>query len=445
MKVKLHKGQFEVATDTHRFKVICAGRRWGKSVLSRMIMLKWALENPGLYWIVSPTFQQGKDIHWLQGFKQELPREAVSKWNDSELSVTLINGAVIQLKSSENPDRLKGVKLRGLIVDEIAMMKNWNWIWKEALRPTLTDYQSPALFISTPRGYNHFFDLFELEKENNDFKSWQFTSYDNPYIPREEIDKARGESTEEYFAQEYLAEFKKFVGLVYNEFERGIHVRELKDFRPVYYIRGLDRGFRNPTAACLVAVDKDGVWYQTHEIYQAGLTNPQLARLLKDQREGLEIEYSTMDSAQASDIQDLSDLGEDFVPVEKESGESKENYVRYKVQKFAERLRVAENGRAGFYVHPRCTSTIEEFENYRWKEKTNRTFDDTNDPEQPEKANDHMMDALSDLNAMYLHTYEETIPDPTKGKIPGTFVTPITYLEQMEGESDFTKDTGYDW
>ena len=110
MKVKLHKAQYEVATDPHRFKVICAGRRWGKSVLSRLIVLKWAIEKPGLYWIVSPTFQQGKDIHWMQGFKQEIPPQLKPRWNDAELSVTLSNGSMIQLKSSENPDRLKGVK-----------------------------------------------------------------------------------------------------------------------------------------------------------------------------------------------------------------------------------------------------------------------------------------------------------------------------------------------
>lgn len=135
-------------------------------------MLKWATEKEGLYWIVAPTFQQGKDIHWLQGFKKEIPAKYVVKWNDSELSVDLwvidkngdkVGKSRIQIKSAENPDRLKGVKLHGLIVDEIATMRNWNWIWQEALRPTLTDYRSPAIFISTPKGYNHFYDLFNTK------------------------------------------------------------------------------------------------------------------------------------------------------------------------------------------------------------------------------------------------------------------------------------------
>jgi hypothetical protein len=310
--VKLTPPQLEIVKDSHRFKVVCAGRRFGKSVLARMIMLGWAKE-PGLYWIVSPTHQQGKDIHWLQGFRQEIPRKFVKKWSESPTpEVELNNGAIIQLKSSEDPDRLKGVKLKGLIVDEIAVMRNWQWIWEEALRPTLTDYSAPAVFISSPKGYNHFWDLYNKQDKDPQFKSFRFTSYDNPNIPREEIDSASVTLSPDYFAQEYLAEFKTYTGLVYKCFSREAHVKEIKDFVPVYYIRGLDRGFRNPTASCLIAVNKEDVWYQVDELYETGLTNPPLAERLKQMREGKDIEYSTMDSASASDIADLQTLGEDF-------------------------------------------------------------------------------------------------------------------------------------
>ncbi len=73
MKVKLNDWQYEVAQDTHRFKVICAGRRSGKSVLSRMWILKKALENTGTYWIVSPTYRQSKQIHWNE-IRKEIDR-----------------------------------------------------------------------------------------------------------------------------------------------------------------------------------------------------------------------------------------------------------------------------------------------------------------------------------------------------------------------------------
>lgn len=437
MQVSLHPAQYEIATDPHRFKVICAGRRFGKSVLARMIMLKWATSKEGLYWIVAPTFQQGKDIHWLQGFKKEIPSKYIIKWNDSELSVDIkvvengkqIGVSRIQIKSSENPDRLKGVKLRGLIVDEIATMRNWQWIWQEALRPTLTDFRAPAIFISTPKGYNHFYDLFNTKDES--YKSWQFTSYDNPHVPKEEIDEAKRTQTEDYFAQEYLAEFKKYTGLVYKDFSREM-VKELSDFKPVYWLRGIDRGFTNPTAVSYIQVDADDNWYMVDEIYQTRLTNTDLDKLLKekDQLWGIkEYELATMDSAQASDIMELQQLGNDLIPCKKESGESGVNYVAWKIQKLSERLKAKK-----LVIDPRCEKTIMEFEYYRYPE--NKT--DLNEKEAPEKANDHMMDSIGDLNSYYQHYYEVKT-DPFKDKIPGTYIKP----KDAEDNDNFYEDIDY--
>lgn len=372
---------------------------------------------------------------------KEIPNGWVKAKNEVELSLTLHNGSVIELKGAENPDALRGVKLRGLVIDEIASIRNWEWLWSEVLRPTLTDYGAPALFISTPKGFNHFYDLFQrgqnIEgKDDGNYKSWKFTSYDNPYISKGEIDNAKNELMEETFAQEYMADFRKFVGLVYKDFDRDIHVKDLPDFKAVYYIRGLDRGFRNPTAVPWIGVDKDGVWYQTQELYGAGWTNPELIKLLVQQRGAIVPEYSTMDSAQASDIADLASMGEDFVPVKKEAGELNKNYVEYKIQKFADRLKVKGDGRPGYFVHPRCENTIMEFETYRWKERNQSADQDLNLLNEPEKANDHMMDALGDLNVMYFHEYVEIKRKPWEGKIPGTYIPPAV----IEEESSWTTD-----
>jgi phage terminase large subunit len=378
---------------------------------------------------------------------KEVPSGWIKAKNEVELSLTLFNGSIIELKGAENPDALRGIKLRGLVIDEIASIRNWEWLWQEVLRPTLTDYGAPGLFISTPKGFNHFYELFQRGqgtegKTDISYKSWRFTSYDNPYISKEEIDNAQKELTEDTFAQEYMADFRKFVGLVYKEFNRETHVKELPDFRPVFYIRGLDRGFRNPTAVPWIGVDKDGVWYQTEEIYEAGLTNPPLAEKLRKMRGNVDPEYSTMDSAQASDIADLASLGEDFVPVKKESGEQNKNYVEFKIQKFAERLKVKADGRAGYYVHPRCVNTLKEFESYRWKERNQSESQDLNLLNEPEKANDHMMDALGDLNCMYLHEYIAIMKKPWEGKVPGTYVPPA---DETPEESNWTSDKVDDW
>lgn len=438
MKILLTNWQKSVAEDTHRFRIVCAGRRAGKSVLARMIVLKWVVERPGLYWIVSPTYKQSKQIHWNDLLK-EIPSNWIVKKNEVELSVHLQNGSVIQLKGAENPDNLRGVRLHGLVVDEIAAIRHWDWLWQEVLRPTLSDFESPALFISTPQGFNHFYTLFQKGVSDREYKSWQFTTRDNPYISKEEVNSAKDDLTEDAFHQEYLAEFRQYTGLVYKVFDRLTHVKEIEDFKPVYYIRGLDRGFRNPTAVPIVAVNKDDVWYQIDEIYQSQLTNPELYDKLQEisQLHGIEeYEYSTADSAQAGDIQELANLGEDFIPVEKVSKETNKNYVRYKIGKLTERIKSN-----GLYVHPRCENTIREFETYRWKEHKNQTIDK---PDEPEKMNDHALDATGDLNSMYEYYYKPSKKKPWDDKLPGTFVPPSPVVDSDEQENsimDASPDT----
>lgn len=432
IRVKLHPNQYEVATDPHRFKVMACGRRFGKSVLSRMIVLKWALEQEGVYWVVSPTYKMSKMIHWRE-FQKEIPAEVIRKKNEVELSIELINGSRIELKGAENPDALRGVKLRGLVVDEVASIRNFDWLWQEALRPTLTDYEAPALFIGSPKGFNHFYDLYMMGQQGGEYKSWKFSSYDNPYIPKGEIDQAKLELTEDTFMQEYMAEFRRFTGLVYKDFDREKHVKELLDFKPEFWIRGLDRGFRHPSAMPIIGVDKDDVWYQVDEIYEAGLTNPQLFNKIKDRCEGKTFELSTMDSAATSDLHDLSDMGIDFIPVKKESGETGINYVRFKIEKLTDRIRTG-----GYFIHPRCEKTIWEFENYKWKEK----LDEEGQSENPEKIYDDMVDAIGDLNVMYLHEYKER--DKIEARLAGTFVAPAIVFENDDDFTSTSSDTYWD-
>ena len=433
MKIHLSKWQTQVWNDTHRFKIIDAGRRSGKSVLAQLWTIHKASEEIGVYWIIAPTYRQAKQIHWI-GIQQLIPPAIISKKNEVELSITLVNGSIIELKGAENPDTLRGVKLRGLVLDEIAAVRNWDWLWSEVLRPTLTDYTAPGLFISSPKGFNHFYDLYQMGQSGGpDYKSWRFTSYDNPYIPSSEIDAAKEELTEDTFHQEYMADFRKYTGLVYKEFDRSIHVKEIPDFVPVYYIRGGDLGYRNPTAIPLIAVDKDGIWYQISEIYKRELTPIDLAPLLKQQRGGKELEYSIIDG-KPGEVKELCDLGEDFIPVTKSSGETNMTYVQFKIKLLAQRLKVKADGKAGYYVHPSCTETLREFESYRWKEHREAGSTGLNAIEEPEKAYDHMMDALSDLNAMYQHDYSPVETKPWANKVPGTYVPPSPVLADEEND-----------
>lgn len=262
MQVKIHEGQYEVANDTHKYKVINAGRQWGKSVLARLIVLKWASESPGIYWIVSPTYRQGKQNHW-NDLQKEVPREWVIKKNEVEMSITLKNGSVIELKGAENPDSLRGATLKGLCIDEIASIRNWDWLWSEVLAATLVRYDAPVIFISTPKGFNSFYELYQrgLGDEPN-WKSWHFTSYDNKYLNKEVIDEKKKELTEDTFAQEYLADFRKHTGLAHSNWDRIINLIESFDI-PLGWprVRGFDYGLVHFTASVRVAIDEDDNWF----------------------------------------------------------------------------------------------------------------------------------------------------------------------------------------
>lgn len=262
MKVKLSRWQTKVWDDTHRFKVVCAGRRTGKSTFAQLTVITWASQNKGDYYIVAPTYRQAKEIHW-RGIQEFLPKGLIQNKNETELSITLTNGSRISLKGAENPDALRGVKLRGLVIDEIASIRNWDWLWSEVLRPTLTDYESPVIFISTPKGFNHFYNLYQKgQDETSTYKSWRFTSYDNPYIPKDEIDAAKKELLEDTFEQEYMADFRKHTGLAHKEWNRDIHFIEPFDIPQDWNReRGFDFGQVDFTASARAVINHDDVMF----------------------------------------------------------------------------------------------------------------------------------------------------------------------------------------
>lgn len=415
MKKKLNKWQYEVYRDIHRFRIICAGRRSGKSVLSRVIVLDWALKNIGNYWIVSPNYKQSKMIHWKE-LQIEIPFEWIAKKNEVELSIQLKNGSTIELKGAENPDTLRGTKLRGLIIDEIASIRNWGWIWSEVLRPTLTDYEAPAVFISTPKGYNHFHELYEQgQKGDSQYKSWRFDSYKNPYIKKEELDNAKKELTEDTFQQEYMADFRKYTGLVYKEFQREVNVINPMDIPEEWSIyRAVDFGSTNPTACLWIAVDRDENWFIISEHYQTGQTIDYHAGIINSSPYNGRIVSTFGDPSGAQWISEFAQRGIYITPANKEVGTNFNSWVRFGIEKVAEKLKTIpghtisrtmssrDGGLPGLFIFSNCTNLIREFETYRWKEKSVTQAQDLNEPDVPEKANDHAMDALRYFAVSYM-------------------------------------------
>ena len=213
----LTEPQREVWDDPCRFKLLCSGRRFGKTYLCISRLVAWAIERPGtLNWYVTQNYKAAKQIAWRQ-LKIMVPPEMFVKKNESELSVELTNGSVIALKGADNADSLRGVSLSSLIVDEAAYVKQD--AWEMVLRPALSDQGGPAWFITTPAGLNWFHDLWEQAQDQPDWSTHSYTTIQGGNVPAEEIEAARRTLDERTFRQEYLASFETLTGRVYPDFD----------------------------------------------------------------------------------------------------------------------------------------------------------------------------------------------------------------------------------
>jgi len=223
-RLVLHNGQQQVYQDPARFRVVVAGRRWGKTRLARIELIAPALRQPGRYWYVAPTLKDAKDIFWAD-LKDAVDRSWLAAApNESELKIQLRTGAELRLFGAEDPDSLRGRGLRKVVLDEFADMKPETWT--ESLRPALSDYEAPALFIGTPRSFNHFHDLYERgqDPKRPTWASWQFRTLDNPFIKPDEIEEAKRDMDARTFRQEYEASFETLSGRAYYAFSRQHNV-----------------------------------------------------------------------------------------------------------------------------------------------------------------------------------------------------------------------------
>ena len=272
LKISLLPWQQEVWTDDSRFKVIAAGRRTGKSRLAAWRLIVSALEaDKGHVWYIAPTQQQARDIMWQQLLELGNPVIASSHVNNMQL--TLINGSVISLKGADRPETMRGVALKFVVLDEYADIKPT--VFEQILRPALADLKGHCIFIGTPKGRNHFYDLYKLGKKNTkDWKSWHFTSFDNPLLDKEEIEVAKDTMSTFAFRQEFMANFEAPQSDIFKE--DWVIVKD-KDDEPengTYYMAVDLAGFENvskqasnkkkyldQTSIAIVKVGDDNKWW----------------------------------------------------------------------------------------------------------------------------------------------------------------------------------------
>lgn len=270
LDIKLLPWQQQVWSDQSRFKVVAAGRRTGKSRLAAWMLIVEALQaDRGNVWYVAPTQGQARDIMWLTLL--ELGNPVIESSHVNNMQIKLVNGAVISLKGADRPETMRGVSLKFVVLDEYADMKPS--VFEQILRPALADLKGKALFIGTPMGRNHFYELYNYGDKNDDkeYKSWHFTSFDNPLLDPKEIEAAKKSMSSFAFRTEFMASFEAASGGIFKEEWIKIDDEEPRDGR--YFVAVDLAGFENVAAAttakkkrldqsaiAIVKVTSDGWW-----------------------------------------------------------------------------------------------------------------------------------------------------------------------------------------
>lgn len=208
----LHPSQAIVAAHPARFRVMACGRRWGKTRLGSLECIKTAV-NGGRAWWVAPSYKVSR-VGWrlISRLAAQIPGTEIRR---GDLTVFLPGGGEVAVRSADNPDSLRGEGLDFVVLDECAFIQVE--AWSEALRPALSDRRGRAMFISTPKGRNWFWRIWQRGNDQHDdeWHSWQLPTSDNPFISADEIAAAERGLPERVFRQEYLAEFMDDAGGVF--------------------------------------------------------------------------------------------------------------------------------------------------------------------------------------------------------------------------------------
>jgi len=282
---KLHPSQRAVYTNSARFRVVACGRRWGKTTLALYEILRALVAGQRAAYC-TPIYKTLVEV-----FAQSCARvrPIMSALHRGEFRVETKTGGLLECWSLSNPDRLRGRGYDLLIVDEAAYVTRLLEAWHSALRPTLTDRQGRALFLSTPRGHNDFYALYETASCDPDWASFSYTTFDNPLIAPQEIESARRALPERDFAQEYLARFNALANLVFESWGRDNVDPALRydPKRALYwgvddgYVAGEGRGSASYHPRVILAVQLDargrvcvlGEYVATHELAEVSIAN----------------------------------------------------------------------------------------------------------------------------------------------------------------------------
>ena len=399
----LSKAQETVTLDTHRFRVVVAGRRFGKTHLAiRELAYHARWPNQEVIY-VAPTYKMAKNIVWKKLKNKMMDLNWVQKQNETELKLELKNGSTIALKGADNYDSLRGTGNHFIVLDEFADIDPEAWF--ETLRPTLADTGGRALFIGTPKGIGNWsYELFQNALEDPDnWRSFQYTTVDGGNVPQSEIDQARKDLDERTFRQEFLATFETFAGRIYYSFDRNSNVQDETTLNTDIIHIGMD--FNIDPMSVVVAIRKGEILHVIDEIRMFSSNTQEAVDEIKSRYPKSKVwcypdPAGSQRKTSAGGVTDLTILQNAGFVVKAPRNHTP---VRDRINAVNSRL-CSSSGQRHLFISPTVKYTIEGLERHSYKEGST----------QPDKSSgyDHMMDALGYM-VDYLYPIKRDI-DPSR-------------------------------
>lgn len=368
--IELYPAQYEFVGCADRFTAFVGGIGSGKSHAGAVKALG-QMSNPGLGMVVAPTYAMLRDAT-VRTFL-ELAGLVVKKFHSGEMRIELRNGAEALFRSADNPERLRGPNLSWAWIDEAALCRPGTW---EIIIGRLREAgrAGTCWVTTTPKGRNW---LYDRRGEMTLFKA---STADNPYLDTGFVKSLQDAYTGQFARQELEGEFVTFDGLVYEEFDRELHVIDVDRKKNVRYVAGVDEGYTNPSVILVCGIDSDGRVNVAEEFYKRRMLQGDVVAHAQNLARDWNIEAFYVDPSAAGLIAEMASVG---LTVHEAN-----NAVMPGIQSVKARLAVLGDGRPRLALDAGCVNLAAEFESYSWKSGRAGIRDE------PEKVNDHALDAL---------------------------------------------------
>jgi len=379
------------AVNSPKYRFVCAAlsRRQGKTYITNVIGQLVSLVPSSNILIMSPNYSLSQISFDLQRNLIKHFDLEVTKDNAKDKVIELSNGSTIRMGSVNQVDSTVGRSYDLIIFDEAALADGKD-AFNVALRPTLDKENSKAVFISTPRGRNNWFAEFWNRGFSNEFQDWcsiKATYHENPRISDNDIHEAKKAMSSAEFAQEYMADFNTYEGQVWSfNFETQVGDFEQLDTRKMDVFAGLDVGYKDPTAFCVIAYDWDEQkYYLIDEYMDAERTTEQHASEIYRMVQKYSIDYIYIDSAAQQTRYDFAQ-NYDISTI---------NAKKSVLDGIGQVAGIIDNDT--LFIDQRCSNSLSAVDQYQWDPNPNLL---------KEKPKHNMASHMSDALRYALYTFE---------------------------------------